>query len=178
MTTQYRRSAKYLRNLNAIALTVGFFGIVGFFLCGIAAYGISKWWPGDVEYPAAVSSGVVFIDDHYYVPHPMSRIQIYDEQWIFSHSFYVPSDGGVFSVSKGSDDSIFVHTARGNYVLQYSKSGELLTQRPYEYDYPDTGVLLVVPTAWYLWPASHPFGFWLLGFIGISLHIWLDKKRE
>lgn len=178
MAGQKSRPARIIRNLNIVSLAVAFTGVLGFVFSGVAALGVSKWWPRDVEYPAAISSGVVYIDDHYYVPHPLSRVQVYDENWSFTHSFYVPSDSGVFSVTKGAGDNITVHTARGQYVLQYSRSGELLTQRPYDYDYPDTGVTMVVPTPWFLWPVSHPFGFGLIAFLGMFSHIGLDKLRK
>lgn len=178
MASQNSRSAKVIRQFNIVALTLTIVGVLGFLLSGIASLGVAKWWPGDIELPAAISSGVVFIDGHYYVPHPLSRVQVFDENWNFSHSFYVPSDGGVFSVAKGVGANITVYTARGSYVLQYSRTGQLLTQRTYDYEYPNAGVTMVVPTPWYLWPVSHPFGFWLVGSLGLFLHAGLDKLRK
>lgn len=178
MTIQISRTAKTGRYLNAVAWCMTFTGVFGFVFFGIAALGGSKWLASDFEWPAAISTGVVYVDGEYYVPHPSSRIQVYDEDWSFLRSFYVPSDGGIFAISKGVGQNITVHTARGQYVRQYARDGQLLKQRRYAYDYPDSGVLLVVPTPWYLWPFSHPYGFWLIAMIGILLHVALDKIRR
>jgi len=62
--------------------------------------------------------------------------------------------------------------------LHYARSGELLKQRQYDYAYMDTGATVVVPTPWYLWPISHPIGFWLMAALGLLIDTALDKKRK
>lgn len=178
MKIQISRTGKFGRYLNALAWGLTLTGFIGFVGYAIAASGASRWLSEDFEWPSAVSTGVVYVDGHYYVPHPAGRMQVYDEEWNFLHSTYVPSDGGVFSIGRGTDEEIVVHTARGQRVLYYSRSGELLRQRQYDYEYSDTGTTVVVPTSWYLWPFSHPFGFWLIAAVGILLNILLDKIRK
>ncbi len=165
------------RRLNIIALAMLFFGFFGFLGFFVAAVGASKLLPADFEWPPAVSTGVVELDGVYYVPHPASRVQAYDEDWNFITSWYVPSNGGPFAIIRGVRSTITVYSARRKLALRYSPSGQLISQKTSDY-YPQSGETLVVPTPYYLWIFSHPFGFWLIGLLGILLHILLEKNRR
>ena len=171
-------SSQLKRILNYLAFTLILAGFLGFIGFGIASFGASKWLPADFEWPATVVHGVEFIDDRHYVPHPSGRIQVYDAAWNFLHAFHVPSDGGVFVISRGIGPTLIVHTARGNLVLEYSASGEMLSQRKYDYLYPHDETIDILPTPWYQWPVSHPFGFWAIAVLGVMIHLRVDTTQR
>lgn len=150
--------------------------MAGFILVSLMPYFFSKLIPNDVEWPAAIQSNVVWIDGKYYVPHMIGRLQVYDSEWQFQRSWHVPTDGGIYWVEKGPDDSIQVRTARGNRLLRYTRAGELLFEGTHS-DYSETGVLMVVPTPYPLWLLAHPVGFWLVGAIGMAMALLVDKLR-
>lgn len=165
--------AKRIKIIGKIFL---FGGMAGFVLISITPYFLAHQIPNDFEWPAAIQSNVVFIDDKYYVPHMVGRLQVYDSDWRFERSWHVPNDGGVYWVEHGPAGSIQVRTARGNRLLRYSPEGKLKFEGTHS-NHDETGVLTVVPTPYPLWVVAHPAGFWLIGALGMAMLGVVDKFR-
>jgi hypothetical protein len=161
-------------------------GVAGFFGAGVASAGgldvlePFEWPIGRTSKAVQTPSGI------FVVPHePSGRIQLYDGQRRFIRGWRIESGGGMFTLQAPTDDQIAVFTARGNRHFVYDLHGRLLTSTTYDADVKPSPlartadhITLTIPTRWYLWPMTHPFGAWSCLFATIIILVWRDAQRR
>jgi hypothetical protein len=173
---------RWIRFTAGVCLVIG--GI-GFFGSGLSSTGQLNWLPSTFEWPVGFAKGVVTTKSGLYVvPHyPVSRVQIYDPNWVFIRGWHVNTDGIDFRVSVAEDDYIEVRTARGNHLYVFDVHGKLLSEQSYSEDIPLSlmsvnGYSYMVPTPPWLWVFSGPFFSGCVIAIGMGMLIVMEMKRK
>ncbi len=159
-------------------------GATGFFGAALASMGAFNWLPPSFEWPVGKATGVVSTEDHYYiVPHdPVSRIQVYDQNWKFVRGWSVSAGGGSLHVY--ITDTNHIHLlARRNKHLVYDLNGRLLSEGFSDnhgdaYSSLPPGRTYMVPTPIFLWVFSGPFASWLTAGAGVLLLVAADKAGK
>jgi hypothetical protein len=170
------RNGGRLKWLLVIPALLALIGSGGFFAHALSGAGILTL-PTSYQWPAGyVSNVVTTADGKYVVPIvPAGRVQIYNPDWSFLNGWNVDALGGDFKVAVDGNGNIEVFTHRGAHHYTFDQAGDLISSatlsEPYD-SIPVTGQTLVVPTAFLLWPFSHPFislAVGMLGLIALSL---------
>lgn len=156
-------------------------GTCGFFGSALSVAGGLNWLPSSFEWPVGYAQGVVTTSDHQKIVllRACGRIQVYDPDWNFVTGWPIQA-GPASKLNVAEDDRIQVITSLDQSHYVFELDGTLVSKEAYApatYEsFPDNGKSMVVPTALWLWPFSHPLISWVFFAIGISIVGFVTKQ--
>lgn len=161
------------RLLELLSTAIFLLGLTGFMLPFIAGGGVLNFL-GAYEYPPGYAERVVQLSDGtLLVPkREAARIQVYDRDKQFMHSWYVEdAGGGLIDVHPRTDGTLDVYTARGRNHYVFDRNGGLLWSGKWSGRYPGPipeARRVWIPTLWILMPLAHPMLALVVAILGAA----------
>lgn len=178
------RSFSWKTGLNFLASACLITGATGFFGTALSAAGGLNWLPSSFEWPVGSAENVlVTADGSHIVPlTPSGRIQIYSRDRKFERGWTVDAGGGTFKLLPAGKNDVFVYTARGSMKYHYDIYGRLLSSEKYDpqgySDLEKAGIIVEIPTPFYLMVFTHPFAAWLAAAAGMLLLYIISRMKH